>query len=66
MMDHRDENGRKRSEEGITTFTFTFLARKRKRYDIVGNENGVGILIFSKTELKYFKNDKHTKIVELH
>ena len=71
----RDENGRKRSAKDSTTFTFTFFYWKRKRYDILGNENGAGIPVILKTEIygqehidnsrnpskRYLKNDKHIK-----
>ena len=71
----RDENGRKRSAKDSTTFTFTFFYRKRKRYGILGNENGAGIPVISKTKIygqehiddgrnpskQYLKNDKHIK-----
>jgi len=46
-----DENGRKRSVKGSTIFTLTFFHRKRKRYDIIGNENGVGNVVISETTL---------------
>ena len=46
-----DENGRKRSAKASITFTFTIFYRKRKRYDIIRNENDIGITVISKTKI---------------
>jgi len=47
----RDENGRKQSAKGFTIFTFTFFHQKRKRYDIIGNENDIGNAVISETKI---------------
>jgi hypothetical protein len=56
----RVENGRKRLT-GQIIFNFTLFFRKRNRYDIVGNENGINIPVNSKTKLfdqKYIDNNQ--------
>jgi len=49
-------------------FTFTFFYRKRKRCDIIENEDGIGITVISKTKIydrEYIDNDRNpTKAVK--
>ena len=59
----RDENGQKRSAKGFTIFTFTFFHQKRKRYDIIGNENDIGNAVISETKIygrEHIDNDRET------
>ena len=57
-----DENGRKRSAKGSTTFTFTFFHRKRKQYDIIENENDIGNAVILETKIYgrgHIENDRN-------
>ena len=58
----RNENGGKRSVKGSTIFTLTFFHRKRKRYDIIENENDIGNAVILETKIYgrgHIENDRN-------
>ena len=49
-------------DESSTTFTFAFFYLKRKRYNIIENENGIGNVVISETKIysrEHIENDQN-------